>query len=147
MRSKQLSFQDICDLGQENIVAPDTDMVLGPTVTLCLDDMKFKESSKSMRFVHSAVSRSVAESIGISTKKRKFVQDCSRGIPFEQKEELITRLKGLLHGYPCDMGILKELIQMLTTHMLLRYILSQISGSMAATQSLTVLKSSRAHPF
>ena len=111
MHSKQLSFQDICDLGQENIVAPDTDMVLRPTVTLCLDDMEFKEASRSMRFVHNAVSRSVAESIGISTKKRKFVQDCSKGIPFEQREELVTRLKGLLHGYPCDIGILKELIQ------------------------------------
>ena len=111
MRNQQLRYQDIAHLGQENIVAPDMDMVLRPTFRLCLDDMKFKEASKSMRFVHIAVSRSVAESIGISTKKRKYVQDCSRGIPFEQKEELVTRLKGLLDGYPCDIGILKEMIQ------------------------------------
>ena len=39
------------------------------------------------------------------------MQDCSRGIPFEQKEEFVTRLKGLLKGYPCDIGILKEMIQ------------------------------------
>ena len=111
MRNGQLRYQDICHLGQDNIVAPDTDMILRPTTTLCLDDMKFKEASKSMRFVHSSISRTVAESIGISTKKRKFLQDCSIGMPFEQKEELVTRLKGLLDGYPCDIGIMKELIQ------------------------------------
>ena len=111
MRNGQLRYQDICHLGHNNIVAPDTDMVLRPTATLCLDDMKFKEASKSMRFVHSSISRTVAESIGISTKKRKFLQDCSIGMPFEQKEELVTRLKGLLDGYPCDIGIMRELIQ------------------------------------
>ena len=111
MHRGNLKYQDICHLGQENIVAPDTDSVLRPTNTLCLDDIRFKGASKSMRFVHSAISRSVAESIGISTKKRKYLQDCSIGMPFEQKEELVTRLKGLLDGYPCDVGIMKELLQ------------------------------------
>jgi hypothetical protein len=30
---------------------------------------------------------------------------------FGQHEELVTRIKRILSGYPCDVGVLKELLQ------------------------------------
>ena len=111
MQKSHLKFSDISHFGEESIVAPDIDMVLWPTNMLCHDDLDFSEKSSSMRFVHGNISRNVAEVLGISTKKRTYLKDCEIGEPFEQKEELVTRLRGLLDGYPCDIGIMKELIQ------------------------------------
>lgn len=112
MLDSQLTYEDdLSSFGVESIVAPDAERVLRPTYTLCLDDPEFDETSSSMLFVHSDVSRTVAQKLGVFTKRSKFVQECSIGMPFEQKEELVTRLRGLLDGYPCDIGIMKELIQ------------------------------------
>ena len=109
MVQSNMNYEDLTNL--ENIVAADTSMILRPTHTLCFDDCDFFEATSSMKYIHGDIPRTVAEKLGVYTKRRKHVEDCSMEIPFEQKEELVTRLRRLLDGYPCDIGILKELIQ------------------------------------
>lgn len=53
----------------------------------------------------------MASSIGIISMRKKKIKICSRSRSFGQREELTTRIKGILDGYPCDSGFLKELIQ------------------------------------
>ena len=112
MGKSGLTYEDISEnYGKDNILAPDTSQILRPTHMLCFDDCDDIEATSSMKFVHQNVSPAAAERLGVLTKRTKHIEDCSIEIPFEQKEELVTRLKRLLDGYPCDAAILKELIQ------------------------------------
>ena len=107
-----LVYEDIAEqYGKDNILAPDICQILRPTHTLCFDDCDDIDATTSMTFIHSDMSPAHAERLGVLTKRIKHIEDCSIEIPFEQKEELVTRLKRLLDGYPCDAAILKELIQ------------------------------------
>ena len=112
MVKEGLSFDDISRLGDENIVAPDALMILRPTYQLCFDECEDDDEDATVFCVHKEISRIVAENVGVRTRDRKSLEDSTLDmIPFEQKEELVTRLKGLLNGYPLDIGIMKELIQ------------------------------------
>ena len=111
MVHSNMKYEDLEYLNLETIIAADTTMILRPTYTLCFDDCDFVETTLSMKYINSDISRAVAEKLGVQTKRRKYIEDCSMEIPFEQKEELVTRLKGLLDGYPFNISVLKELIQ------------------------------------
>ena len=112
MIESRLVYEDISEqYGKDNILAPDNSQILRPTHMLCFDDCDDIEPTVSMKFVHKDVSPSAAERLGVLTKRTKQIEDCSIEIPFEQKEELVTRLKRLLDGYPCDAAVLKELMQ------------------------------------
>ena len=111
MLESGITYDDLISYGEENIVGPDSDKILRPTYQLCFDDCDFVGTTKSMKFVHGNLSRTCSEKLGVYTKRRKCIEDCSQEISFEQKESLVTRLRGLLDGYPCDVGIMKELIQ------------------------------------
>ena len=112
MVATDVSYEDLVERhGKENLIAPDSSMILRPTFMLCFDDNSFVEATSSMKFIHNDMSRTEALKLGVLTKKRKHLEDCSIEIPFEQKEELTTRLKRLLDGYPYGIAILKELIQ------------------------------------
>ncbi|XP_052100068.1 sacsin-like isoform X2 [Mytilus californianus] len=94
---------------------PDADGVLSPIHTLCLDSIDIK-STDTMRFTHQSISPEIAVPLGINTKRQKKVADCSRpskiySKDFGQHEELITRINRILSGYPCDSGVLKEMVQ------------------------------------
>ncbi|CAG2253138.1 unnamed protein product [Mytilus edulis] len=94
---------------------PDADGVLSPIHTLCLDSIDTK-STDTMRFTHQSISPEIAVPLGINTKRQRKVADCSRPTKiyskdFGQHEELITRINRLLSGYPCDSGVLKEMVQ------------------------------------
>lgn len=106
MSQSGITYDHLLSFG-EDILAPDTDKILRQTYKLCFDDCDFVSTSSSMRFVHSDLSRTCSEKLGVYTKRRKCLEECSLEIPFEQKEDLVTRLKGLLDGYPCDTGIMK----------------------------------------
>ena len=106
------TYEEISEkYGKDNILAPDTSQILRPTHMLCFDDCDDIEATSSMKFVHQDVSPAAAERLGVLTKRTKQIEDCSIEIPFEQKEELVTRLRRLLDGYPCDAAVLKELLQ------------------------------------
>ena len=111
MGHSDITYEDLAESLQDDIIAPDTRYVLRPTKALCFDDCEFVKSSDLMTFIHGDISRTVAETLGVFSKRNKHMDICSVAIAFEQKEDLLTRLKGILAGYPCDMGIMKELIQ------------------------------------
>ncbi|XP_063431924.1 sacsin-like [Mytilus trossulus] len=92
------------------IFAPDENGVLTSTKLLCVEETGVK-TRKSMRFSHNTISAALASSIGIISMRKKKIKICSRSLSFGQREELTTRIKGILDGYPFDSGFLKELIQ------------------------------------
>ncbi|KAK3611578.1 hypothetical protein CHS0354_018093 [Potamilus streckersoni] len=110
MDCKGIKYADVDKSLLTDIVAPDSDGILRETSTLCLDDSEF-ETGPDTKTVHHTISPSLALALGVKTKRRKCFDDFSCLIPGGQKEKLVTRLRGILSAYPCDDGIMKELLQ------------------------------------
>jgi hypothetical protein len=61
----------------------------------------------SIIFTHPSISPDIAVPLGVNTKREQKVKECSKPLKlyskeFGQNEELITRIKRILSGYPCD---------------------------------------------
>ena len=97
---------------EEDIIAPDIHGYLYPMHDLVIADEEF-ETKEYMHILHKSISPSLAEYLGCKHKQRKCFDHISTriGIPFGQREKLVTRLKNLLNAYPCDSSIMKELLQ------------------------------------
>ena len=98
-----------------HLYIPDTNGILNPIHRLCLDEIDIN-STEAMLFTHPSISPDIAVPLGVNTKREQKVKECSKPLKlyskeFGQNEELITRIKRILSGYPCDAGILKELVQ------------------------------------
>ncbi|CAG2253103.1 unnamed protein product [Mytilus edulis] len=78
----------------KDLYIPDTTGVLYPIHRVCIDGNV--RSTANMHFTHASISHEISLALGIN---------------FGQHEELITRIKRILTGYPCDAGVLKELLQ------------------------------------
>ncbi|KAL3892269.1 hypothetical protein ACJMK2_004491 [Sinanodonta woodiana] len=110
LKSEHVQYTDLDDDLRRNIVAPDTDRILRETSSLCLDDSEF-EAGPGIKTIHGKFSQELAQALGVKTKRRKCFDKISFLIPGGQKEKLVTRLRGILSAYPCDDGIMKELLQ------------------------------------
>ncbi|KAK3586632.1 hypothetical protein CHS0354_028488 [Potamilus streckersoni] len=110
MEHKCIQYNDLDESLRTDIVAPDTDKVLRETSSLCLDDSEY-EISADTRTVHTSISPQLALALGVKTKRKKCFDALSCLIPGGQKENLVNRIKGILSAYPCDDGIMKELLQ------------------------------------
>ncbi|KAL3892399.1 hypothetical protein ACJMK2_004609 [Sinanodonta woodiana] len=110
MEHERIQYNDLDESLRTDIIAPDTDMVLRKTSSLCLDDSEY-EIGPDTRTIHASISPELALALGVKTKRRKCFDALSSLIPGGQKEHLVTRLKGILSAYPCDDGIMKELLQ------------------------------------
>ncbi|XP_053401270.1 sacsin-like [Mercenaria mercenaria] len=95
---------------KDDIVAPDEHRLLHPTYKLVVEDSSL-QSKVGIHILHECVPLGLAKYLGVKSKKKRLVEGFSKLIPFGQKEMLATRLKGLLQDYPCDSGIMKELLQ------------------------------------
>ena len=97
---------------EKDIVAPDSYGYLYPMHELVIADNEF-ETKEYMHVIDSSIPHSLAEHLGCKRKQRKCFDHVTRriGIPFGQREKLVTRLKNLLNAYPCDSSIMKELLQ------------------------------------
>ncbi|VDI11130.1 sacsin [Mytilus galloprovincialis] len=96
----------------KDLYIPDTTGVLHPIHRVCIDGNV--RSTANMHFTHASISHEISLALGISTKRQFKVEECSKDLfsqDFGQHEELITRIKRILTGYPCDAGVLKELLQ------------------------------------
>ena len=99
------------------IFIPDEDCFLRPRGTVCFGDsesMGYLQKDKDTYFAHKNLSFQVGKTLlGVKTLKQQVVSKRSKrfGRPFGQSEPLTTRIKNLLDSYPCDEGILKELVQ------------------------------------
>ncbi|XP_050740045.1 sacsin-like [Eriocheir sinensis] len=96
----------------QDLHLPDSNGYLHPTNLLCFDDGA-KLSSGQFLCLHPriTVSRDMLDWLGIKSKTRKRLQESSNRVPFGQNEPLTTRLRNILEGYPCDLAIIKELLQ------------------------------------
>ena len=100
----------IPDSCRDYLIAPDAQGYLLPISDLVLTDDSF-DSNIQMHVVHSSIPHLLAEKLGAKRKRRKCYEDISIGISFGQKEKLVSRLQNILSAYPCDYGIMKELLQ------------------------------------
>ena len=102
-------------LQQENgmIPLPDHDLVMQAARELAINDAPWVTSGIDTGYVHENVSIDLAYKMGAIDIRSKKLARISRpiGQEFGQREELTDRLKGILKSYPCDVGILKELVQ------------------------------------
>ena len=96
-----------------NIPLPDHNLVLHPAKELAINDAPWVASMGNTAYVHEYVPIEFAYKLGAIDIRSKKLAKISRpiGKPFGQREELTDRLKGILKSYPCDVGILKELVQ------------------------------------
>ena len=99
------------------IFIPDEDCFLRPRDTVCFGDsesMGYLQKDEDTYFAHKNLSFQVGKALlGVKTLKQQVISKRSKrfGRPFGQNEPLTTRIKSLLDSYPCDEGILKELVQ------------------------------------
>ncbi|KAJ7369514.1 hypothetical protein OS493_038433 [Desmophyllum pertusum] len=102
-------------LQKENgkIPMPDLNLVLQPAKKLAINDAPWVKARGDTAYVHAHVPIHLAHKLGAIDIRTKKLANISRpiGKPFGQREELTDRLKGILKAYPCDVGILKELVQ------------------------------------
>ncbi|XP_069164244.1 sacsin-like isoform X2 [Procambarus clarkii] len=101
-----------CELPLHLLHLPDADGYLRPIKNLCCED-GMNLSSGNFHCLHKNISLSLEMTnwLGIKTKTRQRLEDSSNRIHFGQNEPLTTRLKNILKEYPCDSGIMKELLQ------------------------------------
>lgn len=92
---------------------PDVDLVLTPVGELTINDTPWLDSCGQTKCIHSDISAMLAHRLGAQTMREQKLDKYSHriGKPFGQSERLTDRLKRVLEAYPCDVGILKEIIQ------------------------------------
>ncbi|XP_021340829.1 sacsin-like [Mizuhopecten yessoensis] len=93
------------------ILVPDDINILRSLDEVCVDDEFPMPRQKYMYFVNSKVSGEINKLLDIKSKRVKHLNTIKGSLPFGQKEELVTRLKGILDEYPRDETILYELLQ------------------------------------
>ncbi|PFX24292.1 Sacsin [Stylophora pistillata] len=92
---------------------PNVNLVLTPVGELTINDTPWIDSFGWTKCIHSDISVVLAHRLGAQTMRGQKLDKYSHriGKPFGQSERLTDRLKGVLEAYPCDFGILKEIIQ------------------------------------
>ncbi|XP_028405565.1 sacsin-like [Dendronephthya gigantea] len=92
---------------------PDHSNVLYPADELTINSTPWLVDRGDSHSVHKDITPDLAHKLGagslIQKRLGKYVK--TMGTPFGQSEKLTVRLKNILNSYPCDSGILKELVQ------------------------------------
>ena len=95
------------------IPLPDDNGVLCNSEDLTIPENFYVKYVGNERYVHSDVTPIIALQLGakrLSTRVRKKYGN-SMSMSFGQYEKLTDRIKSILRSYPCDVSILKELVQ------------------------------------
>ena len=95
------------------IPLPNQNLFLQPAEKLAINDAPWVAARSGIDYVHKDLPIDLAHRLGASDIRTKKLSKISRpiGREFGQREELTDRLKGILKAYPCDVGVLKELVQ------------------------------------
>ncbi|XP_022789409.1 sacsin-like [Stylophora pistillata] len=95
------------------IPLPDHNLFLQPAEKLAINDAPWVVAKSGIDYVHKDLSIDLAHRLGAIDIRTKKLDRISRAIgrEFGQREDLTDRLKGILKAYPCDVGVLKELVQ------------------------------------
>ncbi len=93
---------------------PNTEKIMMSANSLCYRTPWLKVTeADDLNFLHEDFTAVMAGELGVKTNLQAVVLQHSEtiGMPFGQKEKLLTRIKRILQGYPKGSGIIKELIQ------------------------------------
>ena len=95
------------------IPLPDGNKVLCMSGDLTINHTFWLKDRGDARYVHQDIPPQLALDLGAKSLQNRRLKKYSStiGIPFGQHEKLTDRLKNILKSYPCDSGILKELVQ------------------------------------
>ena len=99
---------------EKTIYLPDEDGILASSVQLCFTDIherSTRTTTHKVKLVHNCVSRRTVIGLGVKNRRDQMIDTFSTGLPFGQSEDLTNAIKRVLHAYPDDHAILKELIQ------------------------------------
>ncbi|KAJ8024031.1 Sacsin [Holothuria leucospilota] len=111
--ANKLESSDFVLDNSTEILLPDSEGILRPSSQLAFCDVEWL-NSKEVILCHKDIPSSQAVLLGVRDIRHQLLENCSEAIPgeeFGQREELTSRLKRILTGYPCDFSILKELLQ------------------------------------
>ena len=120
LRSVETSLEDIVAVDEGQLISyfgqlpvPDENLVLTPAGELTINDTPWIQHQDQANCVHGDISWTLAHKLGALTSRERKLAKYSHciGKPFGQSERLIDRLKSVLESYPCDVGILKEIVQ------------------------------------
>lgn len=102
---------DYSEHGQ--IPLPDSHNVLCVSEELTINLSFWLKDRGDARYVHEDVPTQLALDLGAKSLQNRRLKKYSRtiGFSFGQHEKLTDRLKNIMKSYPCDSGILKELVQ------------------------------------
>ena len=108
-----LMDEDILNSYYGHLPLPDTNLVLTTAGDLAINDAPWMHKEEQTKYLHSDISPILAHKLGAHTIREEKLGKYSHciGRPFGQSERLTDRLKNVLQSYPCDAGILKEIIQ------------------------------------
>ncbi|KAK6180312.1 hypothetical protein SNE40_012494 [Patella caerulea] len=97
----------------ESIKLPDENGELKFTKDLYFDDSPWLPNDLEQTHLHKKISRSVAELMGVKSKRSHDFESLSSPLfsEFGQHEDLTNRIKRILESYPYDESILKEMLQ------------------------------------
>ena len=95
------------------IPLPDAKGVLCKSEDLTINETFWLKDRGDARYVHKHITPSLALALGakLLQERRRGKYAGTFGMSFGQHEKLTDRLKNILKSYPCDSGILKELVQ------------------------------------
>lgn len=104
---------DALEAFYKHLPVPDSEQVLRPVGQLVINDAPWLNQDNTSQSVHPDISSKLAHSLGAHKLRDVTLNKYSRcmGKPFGQVEHLTMRLKNILTSYPCDSGILKEILQ------------------------------------
>ncbi|XP_056019904.1 sacsin-like isoform X1 [Ostrea edulis] len=91
---------------------PDQDGIMRKPCDMCFEDGNEKiTNADRLVFTHADLKVKTCKKFKVHSKSAKFIRRFSTGVPFGQKEKLVTRVRNILEDYPCDISILNELVQ------------------------------------
>jgi len=92
------------------VYVPNLDGILCAADTLRFNSCQWLTVDDDM-LCHAKIPYETACKLQIKTIEQEYFMQNSIGIPFGQKEKLVTRIHKILTGYPFGKGILKEMLQ------------------------------------
>ena len=101
------------DTNADRLFLPDNKKVLSKAEELSINNTPWLNDRGEGHYVHKDVTIDLAFKLGAKSllERRRKKYSKRFGKPFGQHENLTDRLKNILKSYPCDSGILKELVQ------------------------------------
>ena len=105
------------DAQSTHIILPDERFTLHYSSNLAFNDAPWYGKDEDFIYVHESIPRPLALRLGVKAVRSRVLDKYIsqrmyfRGVKFGQREELTRRIQNIIRDYPCDITLLKELLQ------------------------------------